>query len=99
MFPFTLPSTGGLRNVIRVRLPAVSFRIIRFIGTSTADCQIWNTSRMEYKVLPTGKGYAVNSFNLDIISHRWNDDFRDARLPQFGSLFTLMREQGAFVLS
>ena len=61
-FSFTLPSTGGIRNVIRIRLPAVSFRMIRFIGTSAADCQIWDTSRMEYKVLPTGKGYAVEQF-------------------------------------
>ena len=56
-FPFTLPQYSGVRNSLRVRLPAVSFRLLRCILTSTADFRVWNESAFEVKPLCQGKGY------------------------------------------
>lgn len=61
-YTFTIPNTNGVRQSIRFRLPAISFRIIRFIGTSTADWQLWGDSKIEFKPLCAGKGYSVIDF-------------------------------------
>jgi hypothetical protein len=55
-FTFTLPANGGVRNPLRLRLPAVKFRFLRCIMTSTADFQIWETSNWDVKPLGS-KGY------------------------------------------
>lgn len=59
-FTFTLPQYNGVRNSLRVRLPAVKFRLARLILTSPSgdDFQVWNESRWEVKPLCQGKGYA-----------------------------------------
>ncbi len=56
-FTFTLPEYSGIRNSLRVRFPAVKFRLMRCILTTTADCQIWNESSFEVKPLCQAKGY------------------------------------------
>lgn len=56
-FTFTLPLYNGVRNSLRVRLPAVKFRILRMVLTSAADFQVWETSRWEVKGICQGKGY------------------------------------------
>jgi hypothetical protein len=59
-FTFTLPQYSGVRNSIRVRLPAVKFRLIRLIlvaATPGDDFQVWDQSRWESKVLCQGKSY------------------------------------------
>ena len=56
-FPFTLPSNGGVRNPLRLRLPAVNFRFLRLVMTSPEDFMIWNDSAWEVKPLCVGKGY------------------------------------------
>lgn len=56
-FTFTLPQYSGVRNALRVRFPAVKFRLMRCILTTTADCQIWMESNFEVKPLCQGKGY------------------------------------------
>jgi hypothetical protein len=61
-FTFTLPATAGVRNVFRKRLPAVSFRLIRLVGVSTADFQLWNGSRIEMKNQCVGKGWQAIEF-------------------------------------
>ena len=61
-FTFTLKNSGGVRNPQRVRLPAVAFRIIRLIGTSSADFQIWEESKIEVKYLCQGKSYLQMDF-------------------------------------
>jgi len=61
-YTFTVPSTGGIRQSLRFRLPAISFRIVRFIATSTADWQLWTDSKLEFKPLCSGKGYSVIEF-------------------------------------
>jgi hypothetical protein len=56
-FPaFTLPATGGFRNTLRQRLHAKSFRLIRFVGTSTADFRVWDF-KADWKPQTSGKGY------------------------------------------
>lgn len=57
-FTFTLPATGGVRNDIRVRLPAVNFRYLRLVMTAGSDFQVWEESRFEVKNLAVGKGYS-----------------------------------------
>jgi hypothetical protein len=61
-FTFTLPATAGVRNVLRKRLPAVSFRLIRLVGVSTADFQLWNGSKIEMKNQCVGKGWSSIEF-------------------------------------
>jgi hypothetical protein len=61
-FTFTLPNTNGVRNAQRVRLPAISFRMIRFVGTCAQDFYIWESSRIEWKQQGVGKGYQVVEF-------------------------------------
>jgi len=61
-YTFTFPNTSGVRTALRFRLPAVSFRIIRFVATSTADWIMWQESKIEYKPLASGKGYSVIEF-------------------------------------
>jgi hypothetical protein len=61
-YNFTLPNNGSLRQSIRVRLPAVSCRMIRFVAACDVDFQIWESSRIEFKPLCFGKGYQQIEF-------------------------------------
>lgn len=61
-FTFTLPQNSGIRNPMRVRLPAISFRMFRLILTSDRDFQVWEDSRAEVKNLTQGKGYQLQPF-------------------------------------
>lgn len=56
-FTFTMPQAGGIRNPLRQRLPAVSFRTIRFVGTSTADFMFWEDSCAFFKFQNAARGY------------------------------------------
>jgi hypothetical protein len=58
-FTFVLPQYNGVRNALRVRLPAVKFRIVRFIFTSDQDFQLWTESRYEWKDICQGKGWSI----------------------------------------
>jgi hypothetical protein len=58
-FTFTIPEFGGVRNAFRFRLPAIKFRIVRFIFTSASDFILWETSKFEWKPLCQGKGYST----------------------------------------
>lgn len=64
-FNFTLPTNTGIRNAMRVRLPAKSFRFIRMVGESSGDFMVWTTSKIEFKPQGTGKGYQVIEFVPD----------------------------------
>lgn len=57
-FTFTIPALGT-RNAFRQRLPAVKFRLVRFIFTCPADFQLWDTSKYEWKPVAQGKGWSV----------------------------------------
>ena len=61
-FTFTMPLAGGIRNPLRQRLPAVSFRTIRFVGTSTEDFLFWPDSALWYKFQCQGRGYEKAMF-------------------------------------
>jgi len=56
-FTFTLPSTGGIRQSMRQRLPAVLYRMIRIVGTSDEDFQLWEETCIWFKVVCVGRGY------------------------------------------
>ncbi len=56
-FPKTLPQYSGVRNALRVRLPAVKFRLLRMVLTSTEDFQVWDDSFFTVKPLQQGSGY------------------------------------------
>lgn len=59
-YTFTMPQYSGVRNSLRVRLPAVKFRLARLIITAATpgkDFQVWGESRWEVKPLCQGKGY------------------------------------------
>jgi len=58
-YTFTIPTLGGVRNALRVRMPAIQFRIVRFVMTSTSDFILWETSKYEYKPLCAGKSYST----------------------------------------
>lgn len=62
-YTFIIPAFGGVRNAIRVRLPAVKCRLIRIIGVTSADCQLWDDSKLEWKNICSGKGYSVEVFS------------------------------------
>ena len=61
-FTFTMPQAGGIRNPLRQRLPAVSFRTIRFVGTSTQDFLFWQDSCIWMKFTCQGRGYEKAQF-------------------------------------
>lgn len=61
-FTFTMPQVSGIRNPLRVRLPAVSFRTIRFVGTSSQDFLFWPESELWYKFQCQGRGYEKAMF-------------------------------------
>jgi hypothetical protein len=56
-YTFTMPTAGGIRNPMRKRLPAVSFRTIRLVATSTGDFQWWADTCLWTKALCQGRGY------------------------------------------
>lgn len=58
VFTFTLPSTNGIRKIIWVRFPATKAKSWRWVGTSTADFQMYDNSFIEVKALGVQKGYA-----------------------------------------
>ena len=62
-YSFTIPEYAGIRNAIRVRLPAVNFRLIRITAPDVAaDFQIWEDSKLDWKPLCSGKGYQTAQF-------------------------------------
>jgi hypothetical protein len=56
-FPITLPVAPGVRNALRVRLPAIQFRLLRMTLTCPSDFQIWDDSCFMVKPLTQGRGY------------------------------------------
>jgi hypothetical protein len=61
-FTFTLPANGGVRNALRIRMPAVSFRLWRMILSCPTDFQVWENSRCQVKNLCVGRGYELMPF-------------------------------------
>jgi hypothetical protein len=61
-YTFTLADSGGVRTDTRVRLPAVSCRMIRFVAVCSADFQLWDGSKLDVKPLCAGKGYEQMEF-------------------------------------
>lgn len=55
-FTFLLPSVT--RASVRVRFPAVKYRLIRVILSSAGNCQIWPDSKLEVKLVCATKGYS-----------------------------------------
>ena len=64
-FSFTLPTNTGIRNALRQRLPAISFRYIRLVAVSTGDFMLWQDCKIEFKPQASGKGYQVIEFVPD----------------------------------
>lgn len=58
-FVYTIPEYNGFRNALRIRLPAIKCRLWRVVLESTGDFMIWPDSRIEYKPVIQGKGWAV----------------------------------------
>jgi hypothetical protein len=56
-FTFIMPTAGGIRNPLRQRLPAISFRTIRLVATSTGDFIWWADSCLWTKFQCQGRGY------------------------------------------
>jgi hypothetical protein len=56
-FTFTMPQAGGVRNLLRVRLPAVSFRTIRVVAESTGDFLWWPDTCLWVKPQCASRGY------------------------------------------
>ena len=56
-FTFTMPQVGGVRNPMRVRLPAISFRTIRVIAESTGDFIWWQDTCLWIKPQCASRGY------------------------------------------
>jgi hypothetical protein len=56
-FTFTMPQAGGVRNPLRVRLPAVSFRTIRVVAESTGDFLWWPDTCLWVKPQCASRGY------------------------------------------
>ena len=57
VFTFTMPQAGGVRNPMRVRLPAVSFRTIRVVAESSGDFIWWPDTCLWVKPQCQGRGY------------------------------------------
>jgi len=64
-FTFVLPTANGIRNPLRQRLPAISFRTIRLTGSSTGDFYFWQDSCLWYKFQCQGRGYEKGLFVED----------------------------------
>ena len=56
-FAFTMPQAGGVRNPLRVRLPAISFRTIRVVAESTGDFIWWPDTCLWVKPQCASRGY------------------------------------------
>ena len=56
-FTFTMPQVGGVRNPLRVRLPAISFRTIRVVAESTGDFIWWPDTCLWVKPQCASRGY------------------------------------------
>lgn len=56
-FTFTMPQAGGVRNPLRVRLPAISFRTIRVVAESTGDFIWWPDTCLFVKPQCSNRGY------------------------------------------
>jgi hypothetical protein len=63
-FTFTLPNTNGVRNPLRLRLPATKFRYLRCTLVSASDFMVWNDSVFEAKPVCASKGY----FNYPLLT-------------------------------
>lgn len=57
-FTFTLPQTTGTHRASKkVRFPATKYRLIRYIGTSASNFQMYDDTEFDTKSLTSGKGY------------------------------------------
>jgi len=57
-FTFVLPQTAGThRASTMVRLPAWKYKLLRFIGTSATNFQMYDDTQIEMKPLGSGKSY------------------------------------------
>jgi hypothetical protein len=54
---FTMPQAGGVRNPLRERLPAISFRVIRVVAESTGDFIWWPDTCLWVKPQCASRGY------------------------------------------
>jgi hypothetical protein len=64
VFTFTLPAST--RQSMRVRLPAVKYRLMRIIITGAADFQVWEQSYLAVKpILQGSKGYETMPLTPD----------------------------------
>jgi hypothetical protein len=54
---FTMPQSGGVRNPLRERLPAISFRVIRVVAESTGDFIWWPDTCLWVKPQCASRGY------------------------------------------
>ena len=55
LFTFNLPASNRIST--RVRFPAIKYRLIRLVITSTEDFQVWPDSKLEIKPVCSTKGY------------------------------------------
>ena len=53
----TMPQAGGVRNPLRVRLPAISFRTIRVVAESAGDFIWWPDTCLFVKPQCSNRGY------------------------------------------
>ena len=58
-YTFSIAPNDGVRNSLRIRLPAILCRLFRIVMESSGDFQLWPDSRIEYKGVAQGKGYSV----------------------------------------
>lgn len=57
-FTFTLPQTSGTHRASKkVRFPTTKCRLIRFIGTSNSNFQMYDDTQIEHKKIGSAKGY------------------------------------------
>ena len=54
---FTMPQVGGVRNPLRERLPAISFRTIRVVAESSGDFIWWQDTCLWVKPQCASRGY------------------------------------------
>jgi hypothetical protein len=62
-YTFTLPASS--RQSMRVRLPAIKYRLIRIIVTGTQDFQFWDESFLTTKEICSSRGYSVMRLTPD----------------------------------
>jgi hypothetical protein len=50
---------------MRVRFPAVKYRLVRIVITGSEDWQMWDDSNIQIKGVCSGKGYEVMKLTPD----------------------------------